>query len=545
MPLRAGALLALALCALLCLVAAEAQAHALLSSSSPAANATLAKAPQQILLNFTEPPDPKLSLVEVVDSSGRVVPGVSPVQAVPGKPQQLRVALSRELPTGVYTVNWRSVSATDGHVADGAFAFGVGAAPTAGSTVVVNLFHTSPLASVFMVAGRWMLYAGLALLIGFATTVGLVLQMRVPRGSIALQRLALVLAAVGLGVMIGAERVLVGAPSLLPLFETAEGHLLLALGIALAVCLTMVVLCEIWPRRSMLALVGLAAATAVFVHVLAGHAAAPALLRPLNIAEQWVHMTAIGVWVGGLAWLLLGLRHSDDPAKARAVRAFSLVATVTLIVVVTTGVLRAITEVGAPRNLFDTSYGIALLAKVALFLALLSLGAFNHFRLVPAAEASETAIPRVRQVVRFEVVVAAAVLVATGVLSGLVPARYAALAGGPGAHYVVTSGSDFGRTVRVKLTVSPGGVGQNEYVVQVQDYAGGGTKAGVVGVQLVFTLPSQPTVGSSTLVLKAGPGGSWHGSGLQLSIAGTWNVGVLVQEPANAVSVPLSLTVGK
>ena len=98
----------------------------------PAADASVATSPTQILLTFTEPPDPKLSLVKVVDSAGRPAPGVGAARAVPGQPAQLAVPVKQPLPKGVYTVNWRSVSTTDGHVADGAFAFGVGAVPGPG-----------------------------------------------------------------------------------------------------------------------------------------------------------------------------------------------------------------------------------------------------------------------------------------------------------------------------------------------------------------------------------------------------------------------------
>ena len=543
--MRLGVLLALVLGASLLLVTPQAQAHAVLTSSVPEANAALARSPHHVLLSFGEPTDPTLSLVEVVDSDGRRVPGVSPVQAVPGRPQQIRVTLSRELPIGVYTVDWRSVSASDGHVATGAFTFGVGAVPGPGSAVVVSLLHTSPLATVLMVVGRWLLYIGLALLVGFAAIVGIVLRTRMPAQGIALLRLSLVVAAVGLAIMVATERVLVGAPSLLPLFETGEGKLLLALGVDLAVCLTTVVLYEVWPRRLTLVAVGLAAAAGVLVHVLAGHAAAPALLRPLNIAEQWVHMTAIGVWVGGFTWLLLGLRHQDDPVRVLAVRAFAVVATITLIIVLTTGALRSITEVGRPGDLFDTAYGITLLIKLCLVLVLLALAGINHFRLVPAVEAGEAAIPRMRRVVRGELAVAAVVLVATALLSGLVPAKYAALAAGPGTHYATASGSDVAGTVRVRLTVSPGAVGRNEFVVLVQDHAGAGAGAGVAGVSLALRSPSRPGLGHATLVLRAAPGGAWRGSGLQLSTAGTWSVDVLVQGPPGAVTVPLTLTVAR
>ena len=76
-------------------------------------------------------------------ASGATVPGVSAPQAVPGDKQSLRVTPSTPLADGTYTVNWRAVSAVDGHVESGAFAFGVGQGRP-GSAVVVELLHTSP-----------------------------------------------------------------------------------------------------------------------------------------------------------------------------------------------------------------------------------------------------------------------------------------------------------------------------------------------------------------------------------------------------------------
>ena len=42
----------------------------------------------------------------------------------------LVVPITDPLPEGAYTVTWRVVSIDDGHVTAGAFAFGVGTAPT-------------------------------------------------------------------------------------------------------------------------------------------------------------------------------------------------------------------------------------------------------------------------------------------------------------------------------------------------------------------------------------------------------------------------------
>ena len=412
-----------ALAALACVAgpAPSAYAHAGLESSDPAAGSSVATSPKAITLTFAEDPDASLSLVRVVDANGTTVPGVSAVEAVPGEPLALQATLTQSLGQGVYTVNWRSVSAEDGHVESGAFAFGVGVTPAPGSEKTVDLLHTSAWATGLSTVGRWLLYAGLALFVGAASTCLLALSGRVSAGGPRLLRAAAAVAGVGLCALIWAERTLVGAPSLLPLFQTPEGKDLLALGVALAVCIGAVVCVDLWPARWSLVFLGVAGAAAVLVHVLAGHADASSSWRAGNVTAQWVHMTGIGVWVGGLAWLLLGIRGMTKTDRATAAGAFSRVATVTLAVVLVTGVARGLAEVGSLGNLLGTTYGITLLVKIGLVAALVALGALNHFRWVPALRTEEGVAQTFVMNSRGELVVAAAVLAATALLSGLAP----------------------------------------------------------------------------------------------------------------------------
>ena len=93
------------------------------------------------------------------------------------------------------------------------------------------------------------------------------------------------------------------------------------------------------------------------------------------------------------------------------------------------------------------------------------------------------------------------------------------------------------------LTVSPGAVGRNSYSVVVDGYDSGQPLTSVTGVTLQFSLPSQPTLSSSQLALGEVSGGTWRGSGLQLSVVGRWQIDVLVQEAAGGVTVPLQLDV--
>src|SRR5207247_4188275 len=109
------------------LLAVPAQAHALVRRSDPASGAILSQAPKAVTVTFTEPPDPGLAVIHVIDSNGRDVEA-GKAQPVPGSPLELRVPLI-PLPGGVYTVTWRVVSRTDGHVTAGSFSFGIGVSP--------------------------------------------------------------------------------------------------------------------------------------------------------------------------------------------------------------------------------------------------------------------------------------------------------------------------------------------------------------------------------------------------------------------------------
>src|SRR5215471_21828556 len=140
-------------------LASPASAHALLERSYPAAGASLPSAPHAMLLYFTEAPEPSLSTVLLLDSSGRTVPGAGKPAVVPGNARELRVGLPR-LADGVYTVNWRTVSKVDGHVTGGSFAFGIGVQPSAGVSAAANGGSLSSAPSPAAVAGLWLLYWG-------------------------------------------------------------------------------------------------------------------------------------------------------------------------------------------------------------------------------------------------------------------------------------------------------------------------------------------------------------------------------------------------
>ncbi len=94
-------------------------AHAKLQQASPAAGDTLATAPKQIALSFSEQLEPTFSGVAVTDAGGHDVEAAKP--AIGGT--SMTVAL-KPLAPGVYHVNWHAV-AVDTHRTEGNYIFTV------------------------------------------------------------------------------------------------------------------------------------------------------------------------------------------------------------------------------------------------------------------------------------------------------------------------------------------------------------------------------------------------------------------------------------
>lgn len=512
-----------------------ADAHALVKSSTPADGANLERAPTQVSITFTERPDPRLSVIHVLDVGGRRLERGG-VRTVPGDPSTLTVTLP-PLPNGVYTVTWTTVSAVDGHVAGGFFAFGVGASSAGASPPGGGAAPSTPPPSPLAIAGRWAYYAGLALLLG-GTWISLFAFKAPSRRLLAMAGVGVVAAVLGLAMAAEAERQ-AAAVSWADFISTSLGGNVLEqlvpvvlAGLALAVG---------WRLRSAerlaLGAAGALVLVAIFTHVLTTHASASHVMW-LMFPAQSAHLTAFCVWIGGLSALLFGVGGQPRELAARAVRRFSLVAGFALAAIGVTGALRAIDEVGALSRLWSTLFGGLVLVKVALFLVLAGLGAINRYRNVPQVEWS---LAGLRRVGRLEIGVAAVVIAVAAVLTALPPPSYTAATAASPVQQIVVDGHDLGTTVRVRLNVAPGYPGANRFTVTVRDYDTG-KPVSATRVALRFAFPGRPNVGESTLELESTGAGPYVASAPNLSLAGRWNVTVVIERGLDSAEVPLSLT---
>jgi copper resistance protein C len=109
------------LCLLLvALATTTAQAHAFLDHARPLVGSTVASAPHEVTLSFTQKLEPAFSSVTVTDASGNRVDQ--------GKPQISGSTMSvglKSIGPGTYHVHWHALS-VDTHKTEGNFTFHVG-----------------------------------------------------------------------------------------------------------------------------------------------------------------------------------------------------------------------------------------------------------------------------------------------------------------------------------------------------------------------------------------------------------------------------------
>jgi putative copper resistance protein D len=114
------------------------------------------------------------------------------------------------------------------------------------------------------------------------------------------------------------------------------------------------------------------------------------LARNLHLAADFLHLTAAGLWLGGLfplALLLAYLRRFREVAwisvACDAASRFSNLGIVAVGTLLVSGTINAWFLIGGMQNLVGTSYGRLLLLKITLFAAMVCLAGINRQYLLP------------------------------------------------------------------------------------------------------------------------------------------------------------------
>ena len=208
--------------------------------------------------------------------------------------------------------------------------------------------------------------------------------------------------------------------------DTSMGHAWGVRMAALALTTLVAIALKGPAARMRLSLATSGAAVALASLAWAGHGAAgEGAVGAIQLIADIIHLGAAGAWIGalaGLAFLLfrpLTSAVEDDIRRTHsAFDSFSTVGTIIVGLIVATGLINGYALVG-PRNVLAlplTVYGQVLLAKLALFGAMLGLAGANRYRLTPALHkaihdgAPERAVGPLRRSLVLEASAAAAIL---------------------------------------------------------------------------------------------------------------------------------------
>nr|WP_239312623.1 copper resistance protein CopC [Plantactinospora mayteni] len=393
---RAGATLGLLLAALALLLgpAAPASAHAVLVSSSPAADVVVPNSPAEVVLTFSE------SVREVPDKIRVLGPDGARVDR--GDPTFNGAVITIPVDTsgaqGTYLVSYRVVSA-DNHPVAGAYTYSVGAPSTPPSDSGAEDVH--PAVGVAVRVFKYVGYAGLLLLIGPVMVLSLLWPRRLDRvgparliwtgiGLIVLSTLA------GLWLQVpytnGGGPFAVSGSALGDVLGSTFGAAhLVRLGILAAAAILIRPLISGRAGRGDQILLTVLGVAGLATWPIAGHAAASPQPAVSVVADS-VHLAGMAVWLGGL--VMLGgflLRRANDRELDAILPVWSRWATVAVSALLLAGIVQALIELSTPgttdltrvfsdlaQALVSTTYGRLIIAKVVLFAAVVGVAAYSR-----------------------------------------------------------------------------------------------------------------------------------------------------------------------
>ena len=426
---------------------AAAWAHAALLHTVPEASRTVNSQPAQVRLTYSEPIEPRFAIVSVTDAAGRQVTSGAP-QRAPGSPQTLVTPL-RRVPQGWYLVFWRVISA-DGHPVRGAFTFAVGPSPGPPPQFRIPSLSETAHTPQLLVA-RWVVFLSFMAALGLFV-LRMVIARPVPRVSLRAISVAfgaallLALVATPIYVLFATAqfslRSVFDLSAIVPVARASSfgrDYLDLELVLALFAVAAGVALAVDKPERSRRSVVELlslwgalgAGAAALVLPGLAGHAGQRSP-RGLSLPLDALHLAAGSIWMGGLIglvvfWLTVG-REARVAALSVVVPRFSNVAFLSVLALIGSGIGQSFLEIPTLGSLWQTSYGKALLVKIALLGAAVLLAAVNLARTKPRLQAAGRqpqvgpgAALMLRRLVQGEILFVVGALFAAVVLTSLAP----------------------------------------------------------------------------------------------------------------------------
>lgn len=280
----------------------------------------------------------------------------------------------------------------------------------------------------------------------------------------------------------------------------------------------------------------------------AAHSASNGLIA---YASDLVHVTALSVWGGGVLyfaaanWPVPQAAGSGAPAAASeadvqrlttASRRFSLVGTVAVVALTATGIWMATRLIYGLPAVSGTPYGLALLRKVAVFAALLGIGAANHFYFVPGLKRGRGDGPFLtlyRRLVRVEAVLLLLIIAGTGVLTTNSPPKEAQALPAPMQQQGVVAAPGLvpGDEIRYELDLVPSTSGHLAFELKLEDAQG--RPVDVEPPFMDLTMPDHLMPPYYATLRSAGDG--LYRADLILPMSGFWRIFIEMSLPGDEI----------
>jgi streptogramin lyase/putative copper export protein/methionine-rich copper-binding protein CopC len=556
-------------------------AHANLIRSDPAANSVLRTSPRQVTLYFTEQLEPKLSGAAVYDSNGKEIDtgySISPTDST------ILIISLPILPSGVYTVSWHAISAVDGHHTSGSFSFGVGnvTIPVQNITSQAYVFP-----SLLEVIERWLNLLGDVVFLGGSVFVLSIwnpalskigtgrsddYRRKVSRRISRLLKLAAVLAMGATILLLVVEAIAAAAsPSMNDLLATAytiltsttlgEYWIFRMIVVLLAIGAAVILLRDKNPpKRSWILILIIGLVLSLSTSITSHNAASTEYVPAINLLSDWIHLVAVGAWVGGLAYVAIAIASLGGQVRekgktvAELLRHFSSVAIVCVGAIGVTGIYNLVLEVGSLTLLFTTVYGRFILLKIAIFAPMIAFGALNQFVLFDHIVDAERKRPQnKRRVVRWvqkfgisirtEMTLGIILLLAVGLLTASAPVAQTQPTAPQyqPAPFVVRGYSMDG--VNVTMKILPFQAGINHFEIDFMNQQGQPV-SDIRSVFLKFQYLDRNIGVSIANATASSNAGEYTLDGTYLSFSGDWRAEVWAQRTAGFdIVVPFQLSV--
>jgi copper transport protein len=400
--------------------------------------------PSELVISFSERPDPQISYIRVTNSQNERIDNAD-FTVSDSNPRQATVTLdtTKLEEDGVYTVSWRALSLDDGHIAQGSYVFGVGNVTPENVIGDGNQQQTQTQTVTYVTSTadallRWPLIVSQTAVVG-GIMAYFILQRRIGRLGFsnnlssypnqfsidmslsAKKRFVLILVAGGLSIAISATALVflqasyldaeatgsdqyVSTTTLQTLIFNSPTGIVWSIRIATSVVIAgLALLYFVLAKRktkfqtkyssAILLAILAAGATSSFSNSMLSHNSAATFLPLVAVFADWVHFMAVSAWVGGLfyfsAVLLFAINSNGRKAGESAAAyhlsvilpRFSLIATASLGIIGVTGLYMAWIHLHTLDTLFYTPYGNNLIIKLSAALPMVLLGAYHQVKL--------------------------------------------------------------------------------------------------------------------------------------------------------------------